>query len=141
MAAPNIDPIFSRVADIQWIGSIVAANTTADLTAGTSYNAYVADATNGGFVSSIKFTPIPGGNTTATVARIWMNNGSTTGTAANNVLIGQMTLPAITGTIVAATADYELPINRAFPPGYKIYVTIGTASAVGWNAIVFAGKY
>lgn len=137
----NSDPIFSRVADIQWIGYMVTANTTADLTSGTSYLVFSADATNGGFVRSIKFKPTPGGNTTATVARIWINNGATTGTAANNTLFGDITLPVVTASAVAEVIGFEYLMNIPLPPGYRIYITIATASANGWAATAIGGKY
>lgn len=137
----NNDPIFSRTPDIQWINDIVTANTTNDLTAGTSYLVFTADATNGGFISDVVFRPTPAGNTTATVARLWLNNGSTTGTAANNVLIAEVTLPAVTASGTLATAGYAAGLNRALPAGYRIYITIHTASANGWKATAYGGKY
>lgn len=139
--AANIDPIYSKSADVQWIGYLVTANTSADLTAGTSYLAFTADTTNGGFLQRLRFRATPGGNTTATVARVWINNGSTTGTAANNVLWDEITLPATTASATLATAGYELPVNMALPAGYKVYLTIHTASANGWAATAVGGKY
>lgn len=139
--AANANPIYSRTADVQWIGYMVTANTTADLTAGTSYLVFTADATNGGFVSKIRFRATPAGNTTATVARVWINNGSTTGTAANNILFDEITLPVTTASTTTATPNYEMPVNIALPAGYRIYATIHTASANGWAATAVGGKY
>lgn len=139
----NFSPIYTRVGDIQWVttGYMTAANTTADLTSGTTYLAFTADATNGGFLRSLRFKATPAGNTTATVARVWINNGSTTGTAANNTLFGEITLPLTTATGTAATAEYEYPMNVALPPAYAVYLTIHTASANGWKVTAVAGKY
>lgn len=139
--AAGTSPIYTRTPDVQWISGITAANTTADLTSGTSYLAFTADATEGGFVRSIRFKATPAGNTTATVARIWINNGSSTGTAANNALFGELTLPAVTASATAATVELEYPVNAPLPAGYKIYITIHTASANGWTATTFGGKY
>lgn len=139
--AANLDPIFSRAPDIQFNSYMTAANTTADLTAGTSYLLFTADATNGGFVQKVRFRSTPAGTTTATVARIWINNGATTGTATNNILFDEISLPATTASAVGATIGYELPLGFALPAGYKIYATIGTASASGWAATVLGGKY
>jgi len=136
----NTVPVFPRVADVQWNSGITAANTTADLTTGTSYLVFTADATNGGFVSQIDFKATPAGNTTATVARIWINNGSTTGTAANNNLIGEVTLAAITASATAETAKIVAMLNKYLPPGYRIYITIHTASANGWSATAWGNK-
>ena len=52
--AGNTTPIYSKVADWQWVSGITTANTTKDLTAGTSYLVFTADATNGGYVKKIK---------------------------------------------------------------------------------------
>lgn len=139
--ASNFNPIFTRVADVQWISYIVTANTTADLTAGTSYLLFTADATNGGYVQKARFRSTPAGNTTATVLRLWINNGSTTGTATNNILYDEITLPAVTASGTAAQPSYEIPLNIALPPGYKLYATIHTGSANGWAATVIGGKY
>lgn len=140
--AANTQPIFTGTPDVQWTSTpMVTANTTADLTAGTIYLAFTADATNGGYVQRIRFRPL-GTNAAATVARVWINNGSTTATAANNTLFDEITLPTITVSQVAAQSNYELPLNFALPATDRIYITLGTApNAAGWNATVIGGKY
>ena len=87
--AANTAPIYPRLPDVQWAITVLAANTTTDLTAGTSYLVFTADATNGGTVDGLKFRPL--GTNAATVGRIWINNGSTTTTAANNTLYDEVT--------------------------------------------------
>jgi hypothetical protein len=138
----NNQPIFTRLADVQWtVSAMTVANTTTDLTAGTIYLAFTADVTNGGYVQRIRFRTL-GTNSNATVARVWVNNGSTTATAANNTLIDEITLPTTTVSQVAAQANYELPLNFALPAGYVIYITLGTApTSAGWKATVIGGKY
>jgi len=55
----NVQPIYSKIADIQWATAIVqSANTTTDLTSGTIYPVFTADTTNGGYVQRIRFRPI-----------------------------------------------------------------------------------
>lgn len=138
----NTQPIFSSLGDVQWsISAITTANTTKDLTSGTIYLVFTADTTNGGFVQRIRFRPL-GTNTNATVARIWINNGSTTATASNNTLFDEITLTSITVSEVAAQTTFELPLNIALPPGNRLYVTVGTApTSAGWQATVIGGKY
>jgi hypothetical protein len=138
----NNQPIFTRLADIQWtVSAMTVANTTTDLTAGTIYLAFSADSTNGGYVQRIRFRTL-GSNSNATVARVWVNNGLTTATAANNTLFDEITLPTTTVSQVAAQANYELPLNFALPAGYGIYITLGTApTSAGWEATVIGGKY
>jgi len=139
--AANIQPIWTATPDIQFNSYIVTANTTADLTAGTNYLLFTADATNGGYVQKLRLKATPAGNTTATVLRLWINNGATTGTATNNILFDEITLPAVTASATAATTAYEIPLNFALPAGYKLYATIHTGSTNGWAATVIGGKY
>jgi hypothetical protein len=137
--AGNTTPIFSKVGDVQWINTVLAANTTTDLTTGTSYLAFTADATNGGYLQKLRFRAL--GTNVATVARVWLNNGSTTGTAANNTLFDEVTLAATTVSQTSSLAVYEVPVNLAMPPGYKVYITLGTAVAAGYDVIAVGGKY
>jgi hypothetical protein len=140
--AANTAPIFSSLGDVQWsISAITTANTTKDLTSGTIYLSFTADTTNGGFVQRIRFRPL-GTNTNGTVGRIWINNGLTTSTAANNTLFDEITLTSITNSETSAQATFELPLNIALPPGYRLYVTVGTApTSAGWQVTVIGGKY
>jgi len=137
--AANVSPIYSRLADVQWIGAITAANTTKDLTSGTNYLVWTADATNGGRLEKLKIRPL--GTNVATVMRIWINNGSTTGTAANNTLYQEVTLGATTVSEVAAQTDNDATLNLALPASYRVYVTIGTAVSAGFGVTGVGGKY
>lgn len=137
---PNNQPIFSRVGDIQWSGTAAStANTTKDLTTGTTYSVFTADATSGGYVQRIRFRPL--GTNQATVARVWINNGSSTGTAANNVLFDEVSLAATTVSETSALSTTELPLNFALPPSYRIYVTLGVTASAGYGVSVIGGKY
>lgn len=138
--AANTNPIYSRTPDVQWSATdVTAANTTKDLTSGTSYLVWTADATEGGFLEKLTVRPL--GTNVATVMRVWLNNGATTGTRANNTMIAEMTIAASTVSEVAAQAAFDIPITQAIPPGYKIYVTIGTAVSAGFHVTGFGGKY
>jgi hypothetical protein len=138
--AGNIQPIYSRIGDIQWSTSaVLTSNATTDLTSGTTYLVFTADSTNGGYVQKIRFRPL--GTNVATVARVWINNGSTTGTAANNIQWDDITLAATTANAAASLATSELALNFALPPGYTIYVTLGTTVAAGYAVTVIGGKY
>jgi hypothetical protein len=137
----NIAPIYSKVAHWSWPATLVtAANTALDGT-GTSYLAFTADGTNGGYVKKLRVKHA-GVNVSATVLRVFINNGSTPSTAANNILFDELSIGSNGALSQAASAAlYELPINEALPPGYSIYVTIGTACAGGLAVSVVAGKY
>lgn len=135
----NTSPIFSSLGDVQWgTTAITTANTAKDGT-GTVLTVFTADATNGGFVQRIRFRAA--GTNIATVARVFINNGSTNSTAANNILYDEITLAATTLSEVAALATYELPLNFALPPGYVLNVTLGTTVAAGYYVSVIGGKY
>jgi hypothetical protein len=137
--AANTQPIFSIAGEAQWSsGAITAANTTTDLTSGTIY-AIFTGGTNGSYIQRIRFRHL--GTNIATVARVWINNGSTTGSAANNTLWDEITLAANTLSQVAAAINYELPFGFALPAGYVIYVTLGTAVAAGFKATIIGGDY
>lgn len=137
--AANTTPIYSKVGDWQWIGAITTANTTKDLSSGTSYLAFTADATNGGYVKKLRIRHL--GTNVATVMRVFINNGLTTTTATNNILFDEIGIASNTVSETSASTVYELPINEALAPGYKIYVTIGTAVAAGLAVTTVAGKY
>ena len=139
--AANTAPIYTATPAIGWSqGYCTALNATADLTSGTIYLICTAGA-NGSFSRALRFKATPAGNTTATVARIWINNGSTTTTATNNTLFGEISLPLVTASATAAQTDFEYPMNLPLPAGYKIYITLGTASANGWAVSCLGGDY
>jgi hypothetical protein len=135
--AGNTTPIWSRVADDQWI-TLATANTALDGT-GTVAVVFTADATNGGYASVINLEHL--GTNIATVLRIFENNGSTNTTAANNILRYEVTMPANTLSQVAASIPQIITVNRALPPGYRFLATVGTTIAAGIGVSVSAGKY
>jgi len=137
--AANNNPIFTRLADIQWSATALSAANTAKDGTGTVATVFTADATEGGYVS--KLTARPSGTAVATVLRVFINNGSTNATPGNNILFAEMTLPAITLSEVAAQPAYEMELNLALPAGYKINCTLGTAVAAGYYLSVVGGKY
>lgn len=143
MAAPNTEPVYSKAADTQWVESIATANNTIDLTSGTSYLVATADATNGGWCREIRIKTNPANNGAATVVRIWLNNGNTTGTSANSALIAEVALPATTASATGALPDFSVGMNMALPAGYKIYLTVGTApgGSCELTATAIMGKY
>jgi hypothetical protein len=135
----NTQPIFSRLADIQWSPAFMTTANTAKDGTGTVATAFTADATNGGFIQAITARSV--GTNVATVLRVFINNGSANTAAANNSLIAEMTLAATTLSEVAAQPDYVIQINRTLPAGYKLLCTIGTTVAAGYQVTVFGGKY
>jgi hypothetical protein len=100
---------------------------------------FTADASNGGFVQKLHFCAE--GTNAASVARIYLNNGSVNTTATNNSLLGQLSLPATTLNNAAATAEPEYQLGFALPLGFRIYVGLGTTVAAGWRCVCLGGKY
>lgn len=141
----NTAPIYAVSGDVSNNDGTTfgAAITTAtgDYTGASANHVLVhtADATNGSYVYRLRFTAI--GTNVATVARIYFNNGSANTTAANNVIYGQQSLPATTASNTAATVEIDYPINAALPPGFRIYVGVGTTVASGWVVTAIAGQY
>lgn len=139
--AQNTAPIFALVPNIGFNSYMTAANTTADLTSGTIYLVFTADATEGSYLQSLLFKPTPGGNTTTTVARVWLNNGATTGTATNNILLDDIDLPSVTASASAAVTSIMRRYDLRLPAGWRVYITLGTASANGWACTAVGGDY
>lgn len=145
--AANTSPIFTLTPDIQWgsadgnggtAGPLLTANTAMNGT-GTVLTVFTAGA-NGSYVQRLIARPV--GNNTASVLRVFINNGSTNATVANNILIAELTLPTVTGSgQTAALQSNELNLNFALPAGYKINVTLGTTVAAGVVVSVIAGDY
>ena len=136
---PNFAPIFTRVPSALW-ATLLAANIAKDGT-GTTALVMVADATEGGNLGMIVAEPL--GTNVATVLRVFLNNGLVTTTAANNSLIGQISLPATTlsETTTATMQAVERVFNRPIPPGHRIYVCLATAVLAGWQITAPAGDY
>ena len=139
--AGNVTPIFSRVGAISLGAGITAVVTDYDGTGTNNVVAFTADATNGGFVQRVRFKAK--GTNAVSVARIYINNGSSNTTATNNTFYGEISLPATTASTTAATVDVDYPINVALPPGYRIVIGISatTTLASGWVPTVIAGAY
>lgn len=137
--ATNKNPMFTGTPDVQWGATALATANTAKDGTGTVLTVFTADATNGGYVH--KLVARAAGTNIATVLRVFINNGSTNATPANNILLAELTLSATTLSEVASLAPYEIPLNFALPAGYKLNCTVGTTVAAGYYISVIGGKY
>ena len=131
-----LDPQYTATARVS-ADTETTANNVYDGT-GTVGTVFTAG-TNGSFIGYVKLKPL--GTNVASVARFWINNGSTNATAANNFLWGEVTLPATTAATAAALAELVLQFNIAIPTGYKINFALGTTVAAGWQATCIGGDY
>jgi hypothetical protein len=142
----NTDPIFTLSGDVSTNGTTgmgvlvtAAANDYTGIGA-NNFLIWTADSTNGGVLQRIRAKA--GGTNIATVLRLFINNGSTNGTATNNVFFGELSLPATTAIATAATIDMEYSMgNLALPAGWRVYGGLGTAVAAGWVFCGIGGKY
>lgn len=141
----NSEPIYSKQGDVSSNSTTGMATdittATGDYT-GASANhvlVYTANSSNGGYVSRLRFQAK--GTNVASVARIYVNNGSANTTAANNSFYGQVSLPATTASNTTATTEIDYPMNLALNPSFRIYVGVGTTVAAGWVCTPVAGQY
>lgn len=149
--AANVDPIYSKAADVQAIGPIVAVNAVLYNAAGTIgtdvYKIFTADATNGGFIQRVRFKYVANATTTsvACVAKLFISSATSGAvTDATSWLYDEIALPA-TGvlTTLATNASYDVPFNFALPAGYTVLckLTVAQPASCGWMATAIAGKY
>jgi len=143
--AANTIPIYTKTGQISWDAAVLKTANTAKDGTGTVATLFTAGA-DGARVERIRAKPI--GTNVATVLRIFINNGSTNATPANNVLYAELTLAATTGSEVAALALSELPVAAdptafpiVLPAGYKILATVGTTVASGYMMSAIGGTY
>ena len=133
----NINPTFPLTPQVEW-GTITTANTAKDGT-GTVVTIFTADVTNGSWVQFIKLKPL--GTNTASVLRIFLNNGSANSTPANNSLLYEYSLAATTLTEIAGQSDQQIDCDWTLPAGYKLNITIGTTVEAGWQVTAFGRKF
>lgn len=77
-------------------------------------------------------------NQTAMIGEIGIFDDPTVG---NQFLYDEVSLPATTAIATAATVTVDVPMNVALPPGYEVYVGLGTAVAAGWSVVGIGGAY
>lgn len=141
----NTAPIFTVKPDLSTNGTTGMSPTlttaAADFVGTNANNALVFTAgADGAYVRKIHFKAI--GTNVQSVARIYLNNGSTNATATNNALYGEVQLPASTaGTNSPTGVEVDYVMEIAIPAGWRIYVGLGTTVAAGWVVTAVAGSY
>lgn len=142
----NTDPIFSAIPDVAWgsadgnggaAGPLKTQNLALDGT-GTVLTVFTAGA-NGSFVVRLRCRAI--GTNIQTVLRVFINNGSTNATIANNIFWDEVTIPATTVATNAAIPVTEIGLGFGLPAGFKINVALGTTVAAGYFISVIGGDY
>lgn len=136
----NTSPAFPLTPSIQWgatdgnggaAGGLKTANTAKDGTGTvlTVFDTTAASNTNPSRVDYLKVRAL--GTNVATVLRVFINNGSTNATVANNVLFMERTIAATTLSEVAELADTVIPLDLSLQAGFKINVAISTSVSAG----------
>ncbi len=136
--AANIAPIFCKQAAHGW-DKLLTGNTTRDGASGTVYLIFTADATNGSRVTKVILQPL--GTNVATVVRLFLNNGSATTTATNNVMIDEIGMGGTTASETAALTATEVTLDLPMKPGFKLYAVTGTTIAAGIAVSAHGGDY
>ncbi len=153
--AANVAPRYTLVGDYSNNSTITTSATfpgtlltaTADFT-GVSANhikVFTSDSSNGSRIVGIHFEAI--GVNIQSVVHVFINNGATQATATNNLLVGQLTLPATAASTTSAvgSADFYFPGPSGYadlPPGFTIWAGLGTTVATGWIASpILGGKF
>jgi len=141
--ALNDKPIFTGTPQIEWYtnGSTTNILKTANATSAIipeNYLVFTAGS-DGGFVQKIRFRPL--GTNIATVARIFINNGGAYTTYANNIIYEEISIPATTLNHASALSLFEVTLNVALPPSYRIYVSLGTTVSAGFDVCAIGGSY
>ena len=136
--AQNTSPIFTQTPRLGFGVIINTANASFDMTSGESASLFTAGP-SGSYVTKMRLKP--SGSTAASVFRVFLNNGSSTTVAANNILYAELSVPAITANQTLAQNDFEIPINIAIPVNYAFYGTTGTALGGGYDVVTVAGDY
>jgi hypothetical protein len=141
--AANTNPIFVSIPRIFHSNNLTTQNQTKDLMSGTIPPPVFRAGTEGGYLDHIRAKPL--GTNIASAARVFLNNGGTTTGVldgrANNVMITEVSLPAITISEVAAQIDIAIPIKMALPPSWNVYVVLATTVAAGWVFTGVGGDY
>lgn len=142
--AANTAPRYTLTGDVSSDGTATSSSAMAPTftTAAADYDGttathnkvvFTAKATDGSRIVGLRFKAK--GTNVATVARIFLNNGATPGTAANNSFIGEQSLPAVTAIATTATVDIDYIFPGGYydlPNGFKVIVGLGTTVAAGW---------
>lgn len=144
--AANTNPIFTLTPLNSWC-KVTGVDGSMDGTDADVQLLFTADATDGSFIHHIRAWPIStSGSTTTSAAamRLYLNNGSTVGTAGNNILMLEENLPAtavnVAGTVTNGGLNIDLRIQ--LQAGYRLYVGVSAMAAnTQWNFVAIGGDY
>ena len=132
-------PNFAGTPRVSWTTNITAANTAKDGT-GTVAAGFTAGASG----SRIEYiVGKPRGANIASLVRVFVNNGLTNATAANNSLLLDATTPAVAAlSEVAVMGEVWIPGNGlVLQANYVLNFVLATAVAAGWHFTVVGADF
>lgn len=124
----TLNDFISHDGDGGSVGPIKTANTAKDGTG--TVNTLLTAGAGGSRVNRLRF--MAAGSNVRSLARIFINNGSTPATASNNVLYKEIALPATVINELEPQPEVVVAPNLMLAAGYKLLVVIATAVAAGW---------
>ncbi len=146
----NTSPLFSGTPNVSSVTITTASANTSSAGGGTVatdiFKVFTSGA-SGSFVQRVRFMSVATAPTTGvpTTLRIFLSSvGSSTTSAADTFLIGEIAVPAIASdATTAATNYYDFIINQAIPASRFIHVSQHVAQTTNqnWIATCFGGDY
>ena len=143
--AVNTAPIYTLTGDIQ--GGDILTTQSADYTGQGLLNVavFAADATNGGYIQRLRFKAL--GTNIATVARIYVNNGSSRLASISAAATTPAGTPSNTGGTLLAGAYYAKVVavdqygtaTAAGTESALVTVLSGSTGSIGWTWTASAG--
>lgn len=131
---------YNGVKTITLTGALTATYTVAAGLATPATGTIVADPINGSRISKVVFQPT--GAAIAVAGRIFLNNGQTSATPANNTYLKDVSLPVLAATTeLASMPPTEVALDIVVPPFHKLNVTLGATVANAYHVYVVAGGY
>ena len=140
----NTSPIFPQTPKTSWVTLTTAGAATDGTTAVIGYTA----GANGSRIDQIKVRAL--GTNVQTVLRLFVNNGNSSTSAANNSLVHEVTINATTASSTTSLADNDITITKGtdiavpipyLPANYRIYAAIGTAVSAGLQVTIHGADY
>lgn len=127
----NSRPRYFGEPNNKFLQGLTGSLSAVDLTGGTLdtnvYQVFNADATVDSYLREVRVKAHPINATAATIARLWLNNGSTIATAANSSFLAEMQIPATAASTTVPTPEFVLPVGRIIQATYRVLLTFSVA--------------
>lgn len=137
--AANTTPLFPLTPNNGWSILSTISATVFNNHNGASATAIYTAGVNG---SRVDFITIVGlGSNNNSVLRLFVNNGSSNATTANNVLFNEYALASATITETTSNPTQNITLGLTLAPSYRLLACLGTTASAGWAVGAFGGDY